>query len=108
MVERVPAGLQDFHHFAREAAALLVSFDRFTRQMFELDGVTVLRAWMSPVADDVDRLGIMEHEPDGETLAEWGAVWGSFWNRKMAFEGLASPATTLPQNNNGNIRKIDS
>ena len=95
--------LEDFHkitfnRLAREAAAVLTSFDRFTRQVLDLDGLTVLRAWMSPVADAVAQLGIMQHEPDTERMAEWGQFWGRFWNRKMAFQGLSRESNGKGQN----------
>jgi hypothetical protein len=89
--------LSDFHRlifdrYARQAAALLASFDAFTRTALNLDGLTVLRAWMFTVADDVERLGIMRHVPDAETLAVWKPFWPRMWNRKMAHHGLAPPS----------------
>jgi hypothetical protein len=68
---------------AAEASAILVSFDRFTQQVLGLDGQMVLRAWMSPVADEVDELEIMQVEPFEEVVQLWGQVWARWWNKKM-------------------------
>jgi hypothetical protein len=69
---------------AGEAAAILVSFDRFTRRVIGVDGMSVLRAWMPPVANEMERLQVLEHEPNPECMELWGKVWARWWNMLVA------------------------
>jgi hypothetical protein len=78
---------QLFEDEAEEAASVLASFDRFTRQALDLDGLLVIRAWMPHVADDVERLKISEHQPDEEMTGQWADVWARGWNRRMRISG---------------------
>jgi hypothetical protein len=68
---------------ARRAAPILAGFDRVTRRVVDLDGMTVLRAWMPPVAERVEALGIAAHEPDKELTAQWEERLLEGWNREM-------------------------
>jgi hypothetical protein len=74
---------------AGEAAAVLVSFDRFTRQVLGLNAVSVLRAWMPPVANDVDGFNILSHDPNPEYVELWSKVWARWWNMLAAGENGA-------------------
>lgn len=83
-LEKVEKVLADWRkRLAGEASGMLASFDQFTREVVDVDGMTVLRAWMWPVADEIEALGVAEHDPDPTMKREWGEVWRSVWNRKL-------------------------
>lgn len=68
------------------AAALLASFDRLTRKVLNIDGLTVLRAWVPPLAEELVRLKINERAPKAEMVNLWAPVWAQAWNRRMGIE----------------------
>jgi hypothetical protein len=67
----------------KQAASIFLSFDRFTRQIINVDGMTVIRAWMPRVASDIEMLGIPDYEPDPAKLEQWGETWAEIWNHKL-------------------------
>lgn len=76
----------------RDAAAILASFDRLTRKVLDMDGLTVLRAWAPPIAEAIEEHDIPGCTPDSEAVELWAPVWAQSWNRRMGIKAT-------PENN---------